>query len=69
MDEKEEKIRQIYFSMQKNYGEARENRHKAREAGDALAVEYYKGECAAYSEGMHDITMILDMLRIDTSAR
>ena len=36
MDEKEEKIRQIYFSMQKNYGEARENRHKARETGDAV---------------------------------
>ena len=69
MNDKEEKIRQIYFSMQKNYGEARENRHKAREAGDALSVEYYNGECAAYSEGMHDITMIVDMLRIDTRAR
>ena len=69
MDDKEEKIRQIYFSMQKNYGEARENRHKAREAGDALAVEYYKGECAAYFEAMHDINIIVDMLHIDTRTR
>ena len=69
MDEKEEKIRQIYFSMQKNYGEARENRHKAREVGDALSVEYYNGECAAYSEGMHNIIIILDTLCIDTRTR
>ena len=69
MDDKEEKIRQIYFSMQKNYGEARENRHKAREAGDALAVEYYKGECAAYSKAMHKLNIITGTLRIDVKTR
>ena len=69
MDDKEEKIRQIYFSMQKNYGEARENRHKAREAGDALAVGYYKGECAAYSEAMHKLNIITGTLCIDVKTR
>ena len=59
-----EMIKSVYYSLQKNYGEARANRNKARHDGDIATLEYYKGECAAYGEAMHDINSIIWAFRI-----
>lgn len=65
MDDKVEIIRKAYYPLQKSYGVARENRNKARLNGDSLALEYYKGECAAYSDAIHTLDTIIYELNLN----